>query len=161
MAITKYVDQKWPADTPVEGEQLSVNGYYTGEHMGTPMQDGMYPDANTDPYYVEHVTVRYGTMTQDGASDANMPVKSNANVTNKLTGCVGNGGAAVQGTDYTATYTALEGYELPATITVKNGGSPLTVTTDYTWTQGTGVLKVTGSKITGDLEITITATEAD
>lgn len=161
MAITKYVDQKWPADTPVEGEQLSVNGYYTGEHMGTPMQDGMYPDGNNDPYYVEHATTRYGTMTQDGASDANMPTKSDVTVTNTLVGCISNGGNAAQGVDYVATIAPLAGYELPATITVKNGGSPLTVTTDYTWTQASGALTVKGAKITGNLEITVTATEAD
>lgn len=157
----KYADQVWSGSTPIDGEQLSVNGYYTGEHLGMPTQDGKYPEGNTDPYQVEHNIVRYGTVMQDGASNANMPTVSDSAVSFVLTGCIGNGGAAVKGEDYTATFSALEGYTLPATVTVKNGGSTLTATTHYTWTQGTGVLTITGTNITGDLEITVTATEAD
>lgn len=156
----KYADQVWPTGTPVEGEQLSVNGYITGQHKGVPMQDALAPEQNVDPYYVEHNTVRFGTIMQDGAANANAPTQSDAAVKYVLTGCAGNGGAAVKGKDYTVTFVANEGYTLPSTITVKNAGSALTVTTDYTWTSTTGVLKVTGTKITGDLEITVTATEA-
>lgn len=58
----KYENQVW--DEPIAGERLSTNGHYTGEHKGTPMQDAIDASANT-PHYVEGVTVRYGTMTQD------------------------------------------------------------------------------------------------
>lgn len=58
----KYENQIW--GEPITGERLSTNGHYTGEHMGTPMQDAKDASANT-PHYVEGVTVRYGTMTQD------------------------------------------------------------------------------------------------
>ena len=154
----KYIDQVWPDGTPIEGEQLSVNGTYTGQHKGMPMQDGKYDTGNNDPYYVEHVTVRFGTIMQDGAEDANMPVKGTNTVTNTLTGCTSSDKALVcaAGTDYVATYTADAGYALPSTITVTNGGSALTVTNDYTWTSG--VLTVKGDKITGNLVITVTAT---
>lgn len=159
----KYVDQKWPADTPVEGEQLSVNGYYTGEHTGMPMQDGKNATGNNDPYYTEHVTVRYGTMMQDGADNANMPTQADITVTNTLTGCTSSdvSGVAAKGVDYSCVITPNEGFTLPASITVNNGGSALTATTHYTWTQGTGELKVTGTNITGNLEIIVTATESD
>lgn len=75
----KYNDQTWGEGTPVSGEQLSVNGNYTGEHIGKPLQDAKYTAGNDDPHYVEHETVRYGTLTQDAATDANMPtVKTEA-----------------------------------------------------------------------------------
>lgn len=58
----KYENQVW--GEPIAGERLSTNGHYTGEHKGTPTQDAIDTSANT-PHYVEGVTVRYGTMTQD------------------------------------------------------------------------------------------------
>ena len=58
----KYENQTF--GEPIAGERMSTNGHYTGEHMGTPMQDAKNADANV-PHYVESVTVRYGTMTQD------------------------------------------------------------------------------------------------
>lgn len=73
MKDTKYNDQTWTGGTPIDGEQLSVNGYYTGEHLGTPAQGKGETDANADAHYVEHNTVRFGTITQDGAANANMP----------------------------------------------------------------------------------------
>ncbi len=152
-----YADQVWGSSTPIRDEQLSVNGYYTGNHTGTPTQDGKHSAGNTDPYYVEHNTVRFGTITQDGSSNANMPIKNDVSVTYILTGCSGNAAAgAKQGTDFIVTFVADAGYTLPSTITVKNNGSPLTVTTDYTYSAGK--LTVQGAKITGNLEITVTAT---
>lgn len=56
----KYQNQVW--GEPIPGERLSTNGHYTGEHMGTVTQDAK---AEMTPHYVEGVTVRYGTMTQD------------------------------------------------------------------------------------------------
>lgn len=70
----KYTNVNWPDDTPIAGERLATNGYYTGEHMGTPTQDAIDNLANK-PYYAERVTVRYGTITQD-AIDSNMPKKA-------------------------------------------------------------------------------------
>lgn len=72
--IVKYTDQKWTEPAVVAGETLSVNGHYTGEHLGTAMQDKMHTAVNNDPHCVEHGIVRYGTMMQDKASNANMPV---------------------------------------------------------------------------------------
>jgi len=57
-----YENQVW--GEPIAGERLSTNGHYTGEHMGTPMQDAKDASANV-AHYVEGATVRSGTMTQD------------------------------------------------------------------------------------------------
>lgn len=58
----KYQNQVWGEDTPIAGERLSTNAFYTGEFKGTPMQDAL--EAQT-AHWVEENTVRYGTVTQD------------------------------------------------------------------------------------------------
>lgn len=60
----KYQNQVW--GEPIDGERLSTNGHYTGEHKGTPTQDALGANTtNGNAHYVEEVIVRYGTMTQD------------------------------------------------------------------------------------------------
>lgn len=62
--VVKYANQVW--GEPLTGERLSTNGHYTGEHLGTPTQDALGADTtNTNARYVDGVTVRYGTITQD------------------------------------------------------------------------------------------------
>lgn len=58
----KYQNQVW--GEPIAGERLSTNGHYTGEHLGRVIQDAKDSSANV-AHYVEGVTIRYGTMTQD------------------------------------------------------------------------------------------------
>lgn len=64
-----YKDQEW--GEPITGERLSTNGYYTGQHKGTVMQDAAV-DGTEEPYRVEIKTIRYGTITQD-AIEGSMP----------------------------------------------------------------------------------------
>lgn len=60
----KYQNQVW--GEPIAGERLSTNGHYTGEHLGSPTQDKLGAETtNKDAHYVDGVTVRLGTMTQD------------------------------------------------------------------------------------------------
>ena len=60
----KYQNQVW--SDPIAGERLSTNGFYTGERLGTPTQDALGEDTtNKNAWYVEDVTIRYGTITQD------------------------------------------------------------------------------------------------
>ena len=60
----KYQNQVW--GEPITGERLSTNGHYTGEHLGAPTQDKLGVNTtNKDAHYVDGVTVRLGTMTQD------------------------------------------------------------------------------------------------
>ena len=63
----KYKDQNLP-----NGETLSVNGYYPGNHMGTAAQGAGETDYNKDPHFVTRNTERQGTITQD-AGDENFP----------------------------------------------------------------------------------------
>ena len=64
----RYENQVW--GEPITGERLSTNGYYTGEHKGTVMQD-----AKTEGTDVAHSnemnTVHLGTIMQD--AKGNMP----------------------------------------------------------------------------------------
>ena len=63
---------------------------------------------------------------------------------------------AVNGTNYTATLTPANGYNLPASITVTVGGSTLS-TSRYRYNSTTGALTITGSYITGAVVITANA----
>lgn len=67
----KYNNVDWAEGTPIEGERLATNGYYTGEHKGTVMQDAKNPEGNA-AHYAETKTVRLGTMMGD-ALDKNYP----------------------------------------------------------------------------------------
>ena len=63
MAQTKYQNQE------SGGIRISTNGYYTGHHKGSVMQDAT-GGADNKPYYVERTTIRYGTITQDAVSSS-------------------------------------------------------------------------------------------
>lgn len=65
-------------------------------------------------------------------------------------------GAATHGSAYSVTLAGETGYNLPTTVTVTIGGSPATLTTDYTWNSSTGVLTVLAAKVTGDISISAT-----
>lgn len=65
----RYNDQIW--GEPIPGERLSTNGYYTGEHKGTPMQDAK-TEGTDEPHTNEYATVHLGTMLHD-AIEGSMP----------------------------------------------------------------------------------------
>ena len=69
--VVKYNNVDWPEGSPIAGERLATNGFYTGEHKGSVLQDATSEAANS-PHYVETATVRLGTMMQD-AVDENFP----------------------------------------------------------------------------------------
>ena len=153
--IVKYKNQVW--GEPIDGERLSTNGYYTGHHNGTVMQDASV--AGTEqPYEVERNTIRYGTMMGDAASGS-MP-DIGVGVKQILTGCTSNKEDDIykKGAEFKATYSATSGYTLPSTVVVKVGGVTKTVTTDYTF--ASGVLTIPAAKVTGDIEVTVTATKS-
>lgn len=142
--------------TNSNGERVSTNAYYTGHQIGTVIQDGQF-NTVTQPYAVEESTVHIGSIIQDGKG--NMPGVGVKFVQN-LTGCSAdvNDAIVAKSTQLKVTYTAASGYTLPTTVTVKVGGTALTVTTDYTF--AAGVLTIPAAKVTGDLEVTVTATAA-
>lgn len=49
-------------------------------------------------------------------------------------------------------------YEIPSSVTVKVGGTTKTENTDYTWDDAGGILHILPNVVTGDVEITVTAT---
>lgn len=67
----KYQNQVW--GKPITGERLSTNGYYTGEHKGTVMQDAAV-DGTEQPHTVEDSIVRHGTMMGDAIAGSNPEV---------------------------------------------------------------------------------------
>lgn len=56
------------------GERLATNGYYTGQHKGTPTQDAKASDTQS-ANSVEASTVRYGTILGDAADSVTFPTK--------------------------------------------------------------------------------------
>lgn len=155
----RYKDVLWADGTPVEDEMLAANGYYIGQQKGTPLQDEAdVVDANDDPYFSEHKTVRQGTALQDEEDDTLVRI---AVLVQNLTKCTSDteDETVEMDEDLTITYTAADGYELPATVEVKCNGVALDGTSDYTWTVGTGVLAIEKEAIKGNLEVTVVATE--
>lgn len=71
--IVKYKNVDFPVGSPIAGERMATNGFYTGQHKGTPTQDAKVDGVQTAKQ-VEANTIRYGTLTQD-ALDTNFPVK--------------------------------------------------------------------------------------
>jgi len=62
--------------------------------------------------------------------------------------------------DLSITFSAVSvAYVLPGTISVTIGGNAATAGTDYTWTQGTGVLSIEAAKQTGNIVIDVDAVE--
>lgn len=159
MGKTGYTDQTWGSSTPINGEQLSVNGYYTGQHIGTPTQGTGETQANSDKYYTEHTTYRYGTITQDADTNANMPTKATAPTvtTSSLT-------AGTVGTAYNATLAAsgstpvqwfIVSGELPTGLTLNQASGAITGTPSV---QGAKTFTVQASNVAGDAtkELTLT-----
>lgn len=154
----KYVNVDWGDSTPIAGERLATNGYYTGQHKGSVTQDASEAAAELNiPYIVETTTIRCGTMLGDYA-DENFPAIG-VGLTQTLTGCTSdtNTHAIDPSENLEIVYTADDGKALPDAIVVKVGGSTLTVSTDYTWTKATGTLEIASAKLTGDVDITVTA----
>lgn len=58
----------------VKGERLATNGYYTGQHKGTPMQDAKVSGTQS-ANSVEASTVRYGTILGDAIDNVTFPGK--------------------------------------------------------------------------------------
>lgn len=72
MNEVKYAVQTW--GTPITGERLSTNGYYTGEHKGSVMQDAAVGGVETS-HSSELNAIHYGTIMQDAVSGS-MPTVS-------------------------------------------------------------------------------------
>ena len=146
------------AATPAAGYRLE--GYYTAATSGDKI-------LNANGSFVKNTTYTTNDGTPKWKSElATLElfahyVDETYTVSNELSNVTKSSGetTATHGTDYTAVFTAADDYELPASITVTIGGSTKTAGTEYTWTQGTGTVEITGSYIIGDIEITIEGEE--
>lgn len=98
-----------------------------------------------------------GTIVNNGILTNNSTIRYK--VTTKLTDLTADGGSyATQGTDYTTTLTAAEGYVLPQSITVTVGGTTLTAGENtYSYDSATGKLTIDKAAITGAITITAAA----
>lgn len=157
MAYIKYATQTITVGG--NSETLSVNGYTTGEHKGTPTQ--AYGET-IGAYDVALGTVHLGTVTQDYLSGST-PERGCA-VKQTLTKCTSDTADSIVAIDedngIVLTYTATDGNTLPSTVTVKIAGATGVASTDYTWVKATGVLTIPKAKCVGDIEVTVTATAA-
>lgn len=133
----------------------STNGYYTGEYVGSVVQDAIEV---TMEHSVEQGSVHMGTILND-ATVGSMPGVG-VRLVQTLTGCTSSVKDMIvaKSAELKITYAASTGYTLPTAVTVKVGGVTKTVTTDYTF--ASGVLTIPAAKVTGDVEVTVTATDA-
>ena len=110
---------------------VAQNNYNSTYGTASPASNAIYYKACT-PYSVTHTLV--GVTTTTGKTGAS---------------------ATVHGAVYNATFAVSAGYDMPTTVTVTIGGSPATLTTDYTWNSSTGALQIKANKITGNVVITV------
>jgi len=77
-------------------------------------------------------------------------------LTQNLTNVTSNNSAATAtiNQEFSATYTEVTGYALPADIVVKVGGDTL-ANTSYNWNSTTGALTIPAAQVVGDIEITV------
>lgn len=103
-----------------------------------------------------------GTITVTGNTTISAlatEVVTTYTVTKNATNCTISGAdTASYGVDYTATINPTGTSELPSSILVTIGGYTQTAGVQYTWNQASGVLRIYGSYITGDIVITAGAT---
>jgi len=108
------------------------------------------------------------TLTM-GTADATVTVTFGAaeglNVTHTLTNVTAESGATgedavSEGAEYTAVFSANNGYVLPDAIAVTIGGATATAGTAYTWNKSTGTVTIGSAYTTGNIVITVTGEEA-
>jgi hypothetical protein len=136
----KYQDQTWPSTSSINGEKLSVNGHYRGQHKGTPTQGSGETAANADPYNVQNTIIRYGTITQDAATGST-PTKRWALSYNS------NGGSG--------TLPATQYYNGSALTVAAGSGMTPPIYYEECQSTDTGAIKVvSGTPTTGEIKLT-------
>ena len=171
-AGTTSVTATWHASTNLTSSitkptktGYTFGGYYTGTSgSGTQLIDENgawiasktnYTDGSKNWQYPNADLTLYAKWTIN-----QYDVTATLNHTTKASGTTGSN-AATYNTEYSATFTAADGYVLPSDVTVTIGGVAQTKGTGYTWSvsDGTGTFTVPAAKVTGDIAVTITSTE--
>ena len=102
--------------------------------------------------YCGNEKVATSSDVETGSYSVSYTGSTNVNHSNVTTACAS--------ADLSITFSAVRvAYVLPGTISVTIGGNAATAGTDYTWTQGTGVLSIAAAKQTGDIVIDVDAVE--
>ena len=122
----KVTNGTWDAAWPSDNYKLTVED--EGSSV-TVIFDAVKKTVSTEVVKEYSVTFVGANVTSDGA------------------------GVAVKGSEYTATLTAAEGYDLPETVTVTMGGAAA----DHSWDAATGLLTI--AAVTGDVVITAEGVE--
>ena len=125
-------------DYPGNGTMSKTGHSFTGwSSSATTMPDNDLTITalwSANNYNVADHTLSNATLTDGGATGTNK---------------------ATYGTNYTATFAANTGYNLPSDVTVQIGGVTKTKDTHYTWNSSTGELSINGSAILGNIAITV------
>lgn len=111
-----------------------------------------------DLYDVEDTTARTPTAVSSSTKTITYTLEHVSKVSARTATDPNNGIYVTPNETLTAQFAADNGFNLPTTITVKNGSSDLTVSTDYRWDNISGVLYILPNKITNNVTVSITGT---
>lgn len=101
------------------------------------------------------ITIYGKVINADVTIGAECPKKGAYSVTHSISGGTYTGSANIEeGTAYSSTIKADEGYTLPNAITVTVGGDELKEGIDYTWSATGGKVSIPAESVTGNIEIT-------
>ena len=173
-ATTLYA--KWKVDAPTISYNSSTSTVTISVPTGSTVyytDDGSTPTSGSTAYSapftivatktIKAIAIQSGCTSSDVASETCTYVP-HYSVTNTLShvslksGTIGTN-AAVSGENYDLVFSSEAGYVLPTTINVTIGGAAATVDDDYTWNNTTGALRILAASVTGNIAISITATE--
>lgn len=116
------------------------------------------PIATDDLYDVADTTDRTPTVASSSTRTITYTLNHVSKVLARTPTDPNNGVYVTPNETLTAQFAADDGYNLPSSVTVKNGDSSLTVSTDYTWDNTSGLLFIKANKITDNVTITVTGT---
>lgn len=111
-----------------------------------------------DLYDVADTTDRTPTITSPSTKTITYTLDKVSKVFARTATDPNNGIYVTPNETLTSQFVADDGFNLPTSVTVKNGDSALTVSTDYTWDNTSGLLFIKANKITNNVTISITGT---
>lgn len=114
-----------------------------------------------DLYDVADTTDRTPTITSSSTKTITYTLDKVSKVFARTATDPNNGIYVTPNETLTAQFVADDGFNLPsagANVSVKNGTTALTVSTDYTWDSTSGVLYILPNKITNNVTVSITGT---
>ena len=169
---TEYLISTTVNDGSYSGDTSIYSGF-TASITFTPNDHYKLP-ADSSAFTVYHAEIQsYNSSTgvlvlenpdDDVTVSVSMVAKSRYDVTLALTNITKSSGpsgtdAVEEGEEVTIVFVANSNYGLPSTITVVMGETTLVVNQDYTWTQNSGTLHLSG--LTADLSVSVSGVQRD